>query len=132
MRPAVSHDAVTILDPPTLKAAEYTAQSAPNATPVPAPPRPRRTAISLPLAASQMRAVLSHDAVTIRDPSKLKAAEYTPLSWPPRARRQFACETAAASAVAAGEALVLSAGHGRVQPGTRRANLRGLAKLPTG
>jgi transposase-like protein len=37
--------------------------------------RPRRTAISLAGVASQMRAVLSHDAVTIRHPSGLKAAE---------------------------------------------------------
>ena len=38
---------------------------------------PRRTAISLPVAASQMRAVLSADAVTMREPSGLKAAEFT-------------------------------------------------------
>ena len=31
------------------------------------------------VAASQMRAVLSPDAVTMRDPSGLKAAEYTTL-----------------------------------------------------
>ena len=37
---------------------------------------PRRTAISLAVAASQMRAVLSADAVTMRDPSGLKAADY--------------------------------------------------------
>ena len=36
------------------------------------------------LAASQMRAVLSLDAVTMRDPSGLKAAESTALSWPRR------------------------------------------------
>ena len=41
------------------------------------PSCPRRTAISLPVAASQRRAVLSDDAVTMRDPSGLKAAEYT-------------------------------------------------------
>jgi hypothetical protein len=45
---------------------------------------PHRTAISLPLAASQMRAVWSHDAVTMRDPSGLKAAEFTWPSWPRR------------------------------------------------
>ena len=45
---------------------------------------PRRTAISLLLAASQMRAVLSIDAVTMRDPSGLKAAEFTTSSWPRR------------------------------------------------
>jgi hypothetical protein len=32
-----------------------------------------------------MRAVLSHDAVTMREPSELKAAEFTGLSWPRRA-----------------------------------------------
>src|SRR5262249_49631548 len=31
-----------------------------------------------------MRAVLSDDAVTMRDPSGLKAAEFTALSWPRR------------------------------------------------
>jgi hypothetical protein len=40
-------------------------------------------AISLPLAASQMRAVWSVDAVTIREPSGLKVAE---SNWPPRPR----------------------------------------------
>jgi hypothetical protein len=53
-------------DPSGLKAAEFTP-----------PSWPRRTAISLPVAASQMRAVLSVDAVTMRDPSGLKAAEVT-------------------------------------------------------
>jgi hypothetical protein len=38
----------------------------------------------LALAASQMRAVLSFDAVTMRDPSGLKAAEITKPSWPRR------------------------------------------------
>ena len=38
---------------------------------------PLASRISLALAASQMRAVLSPDAVTMRDPSGLKAAEYT-------------------------------------------------------
>ena len=57
----LSSDAVTMRDPSGLKAAEFTP-----------PSWPRRTAISLTLAASQMRAVLSHDAVTMRDPSRLK------------------------------------------------------------
>ena len=48
-------------DPSGLKAAENTDSS-----------WPRRTAISLAVAASQMRAVLSYDAVTMRDPSGLK------------------------------------------------------------
>ena len=57
-------DAVTMRDPSGLKAADITALS-----------WPRRTAISLAVAASQMRAVLSSDAVTMREPSGLKAAE---------------------------------------------------------
>ena len=68
---AVLYDAVTMRDPSGLKAAELTASS-----------WPRRTAISLAVAASQMRAVLSSDAVTMRDPSGLKAAEFTRSSWP--------------------------------------------------
>ena len=43
---------------------------------------PRSTAISLPVAASHSRAVLSPDAVTMRAPSGLKAAEYTKSLWP--------------------------------------------------
>src|SRR5215831_19708557 len=73
MRAVWSSDAVTMRDPSGLKAAEFTKRS-----------WPRRTAISLALAASQMRAVLSFDAVTMRDPSGLKAAEFTALSWPRR------------------------------------------------
>jgi hypothetical protein len=38
---------------------------------------PARSMISLPVAASQMCAVLSSDVVTIREPSGLKEAEYT-------------------------------------------------------
>jgi len=53
-------------DPSGLKAAEFTSRS-----------WPRRTAISVAVAASQMRAVLSDDAVTMRDPSGLKAADIT-------------------------------------------------------
>jgi hypothetical protein len=34
-----------------------------------------------------MRAVLSFDAVRMRDPSGLKAAEYTTPSWPRRTAR---------------------------------------------
>ena len=50
-------------DPSGLKAAELTW-----------PSWPLRTAIALPVAASQTRAVLSSDAVTMRFPSGLKAA----------------------------------------------------------
>jgi hypothetical protein len=41
---------------------------------------PRRTAISLAVAASQMRALPSSDAVTMRDPSGLNAAKFTASS----------------------------------------------------
>ena len=60
----MSSDAVTMRDPSGLKTAELREKS-----------WPRRTAISLAVAASQMRTVLSSDAVTMRDPSELKAAE---------------------------------------------------------
>ena len=40
---------------------------------------PLRTAIAMPVAASQTRAVLSKDAVTMRDPSGLNAADLTQL-----------------------------------------------------
>src|SRR6516164_5616102 len=42
---------------------------------------PFKTAICLPMTASQMRAVVSEDAVTIRSPSGLKEASTTPV-WP--------------------------------------------------
>src|SRR5262245_48882038 len=115
MRAVLSLDVVTMRDPSRLKAAECTE-----------PSWPRRTAISLAVAASQTRAVWSSDAVTMRDPSGLKAAEVTERSWPPRAKRQFACETAAASAAAAGEALVLSVGNARSMRVPRDANLSAL------
>ena len=51
-------------DPSGLKAAERTS-----------PSWPPRTATALPVTASQTRAVLSSDAVTMRAPSGLKAAE---------------------------------------------------------
>ena len=56
-------------DPSGLKAAAVTD-----------PACPRRTAISLAVAASQMRAVPSCDAVTMRNPSGLKAADQTKLT----------------------------------------------------
>src|SRR5262245_55058415 len=75
-----------------------------------------------------MRAVVSPDAVTMRDRSGLKAAEYTHWLWPPRTKRQFGCETAAASATAAGDALVLSLGNTRSMRVPRDANLSALSK----
>ena len=58
-------------DPSGLKTAEITPSSCPT-----------KTAISVPVAASQSRAVLSSDAVTMRDPSGLKTADYTRPSCP--------------------------------------------------
>ena len=74
-----SSDAMTMRDPSGLKAAEVSQSLS-----------PRRTAISLALAASQMRAVWSKAAVTMRDPSGLNAAEFTSLSWPRRTAISFA------------------------------------------
>src|SRR5579862_380084 len=72
-----STDAVTMRVPSGLKAAEVTAELL-------GPSCQGTTAISLPVATSQMRAVPSADAVTMRVPSKLKAAEFTYLSCPRR------------------------------------------------
>ena len=44
----------------------------------------------MPLAASQMRAVLSHDAVTMREPSGLNAADTTDDLMPAEASRHSA------------------------------------------
>ena len=48
------------------------------------------TAISFPVAASQIRAVSSSDTVTMRDPSRLKAAENTEPSCPRNTAISFA------------------------------------------
>src|SRR5208337_2130208 len=56
---------------------------------------PRRTAISFAVAASHTRAVLSEDAVTMRVPSRLNAAEARTSR---KARRQSKLKTVAASA----------------------------------
>jgi hypothetical protein len=45
---------------------------------------PRKVAVSLALATSQTRAVLSPDAVTMRVPSGLKRAEFKEPLWPCR------------------------------------------------
>jgi hypothetical protein len=60
---AVLLPAVTMRDPSWLKAADLSQSS-----------WPLRTAIALPVAPSQTRAVLSSDVVTMRDPSGLKPA----------------------------------------------------------
>jgi hypothetical protein len=70
---AIASMSFTRREPSGLKAAELTQLS-----------WPRRTAISLTVAASQMRAVLSNDIVTMRKPSGLKAADNTLSSWPRR------------------------------------------------
>ena len=63
---------VASVRPSGLKATEFTP-----------PSWPRSTAISLPVATSHSRAVLSPEPVTIVRPSGLKATDYTP-SWPRR------------------------------------------------
>ena len=83
-------------DPSGLKAAEYTASS-----------WPRRTAISLAVAASQMRAVLSADAVTMREPSGLKAAELTASSWPRRTAISLAVAASQMRAVLSPDAVTM-------------------------
>jgi len=95
MRAVLSCDAVTMRLPSGLKAAESTRSSRRLSTPISS--WPRRTAISLPLAASQVRAVLSFDVVTMRVPSELKSAEVSQLPWPPRLRCHLACDRATAS-----------------------------------
>ena len=89
-------DAVTMRDPSGLKAAEFTSSS-----------WPRRTAISLAVAASQMRAVLSCDAVTMRDPSGLKAAEFTSPSWPRRTAISLAVAASQMRAVLSADAVTM-------------------------
>ena len=59
---------------------------------------PLRTAIALPVAASQTRAVLSYEAVTMRAPSGEKAALLTESSWPLRTLRSRNSRTAALKA----------------------------------
>ena len=71
---AVSSDAVTMRRPSGLNAALVTLSVWPS-----------KAAICLPVAASQMRAVLSADAVTIRRPSGLNAALSRMLVWPSKA-----------------------------------------------
>src|SRR5262249_13596068 len=117
IRAVLSHDAVTMRDPSGLKAAEYTG-----------PSWPRRTAICLAVAATQMRAGLSSDAVAMRAPPGREGGGARGLSWPPMRKRGCDCDTAAASAAAAGEALVLSAGNARSMRVPRDANLIALYK----
>ncbi len=49
---------------------------------------PRRMVISAPVPASQIRAVLSTDAVTMRVPSSENAALFSRFSWPRRTAMQ--------------------------------------------
>src|ERR1700730_7293588 len=95
-RAVLSPDAVTMRDPSGLNAAEYTSSS-----------WPRRTAISLALAASQMRAVLSIDAVTMRDPSVRKAADFTSSSWPRRTAISLALAASQMRAVLSRDAVTM-------------------------
>ena len=59
------------------------------------------------VAASQMRAVLSSDAVTMRDPSGLKAAERTALSWPRRTAISLAVAASQMRAVLSSDAVTM-------------------------
>src|SRR5262249_36381332 len=54
-----------------------------------------------------MRAVLSDDAVTMRDPSGLKAAEFTALSWPRRTAISFAVAASQMRAILSDEAVTM-------------------------
>ena len=123
-RAVLSSDAVTMRDPSGLKAAEFT------------PPSWRSTAISLAVAASQMRAVrpfrklmsfdtesLSSDAVTMRDPSTLKAAELTGPSWPRRTAISLAVAASQMQAVLSSDQFLTLLGRVATeadQPGLRR------------
>ena len=59
------------------------------------------------VAASQMRAVLSSDAVTMRDPSGLKAAEFTASSWPRRTAISLAVAASQMRAVLSSDAVTM-------------------------
>ena len=61
----------------------------------------------MPVAASQMRAVLSADAVTMRDPSGLKAAEFTVSSWPRRTAISLAVAASQMRAVLSPDAVTM-------------------------
>ena len=121
MRAVLSHDAVTMRDPSGLKTADRTVGLWYVTAHRTASSWPRRTAISFALAAPQMRAVLSHDAVTMRDPSGLKAADHTgchgragPRS-PWRSRRPAAKNRSALAIIRGDAQLLLDVGHHRVR-----------------
>jgi hypothetical protein len=56
---------------------------------------------------SQIRAVLSYDVVTIRDPSGLNAAECTASPWPRSTAISFAVATSQTRAVLSFEAVTM-------------------------
>ena len=59
------------------------------------------------VAAFQMRAVLSYDAVTMRDPSGLKAAECTSSAWPRRTMISLAVAASQMRAVLSADAVTM-------------------------
>ena len=59
------------------------------------------------VAASQMRAVSSSDAVTMRDPSGLKATDATVSSWPRRTAISFAVAASQMRAVLSSDAVTM-------------------------
>jgi hypothetical protein len=61
----------------------------------------------LEIAPSQMRAVLSSDAVTMRDASGLKAAELTRPSWPRRTAISLALAASQMRAVLSTDAVTI-------------------------
>ena len=63
--------------------------------------------LSLAIAASQTRAVLSADAVTMRDPSGLKAAEVTQFKWPRRTAISLAVAASQTRAVLSNDAVTM-------------------------
>jgi hypothetical protein len=73
---------------------------------------PRRTAISLAVAASQMRAVLSSDAVMMCAPSGLNATEFRRLSCPRRTAISLAVAASQMRAVLSHDAVTMRAPSG--------------------
>jgi hypothetical protein len=61
----------------------------------------------LPDAATQTRAVVSSDAVMMRDPSRLNAAEFTASSWPLRTRISLPVAASQMRAVSSPDAVTM-------------------------
>jgi len=61
----------------------------------------------VPVAASQIRDVWSCDAVTMRDPLGLNAAEFTMFSWPRSTASSFAIAASQMRAVLSADAVTM-------------------------